>query len=653
MWTNRDLFANLPGNPVVALTHVNGCTAYADENGKDVAYVAARSGGSTDLNLFKYTVNSLTSPSLDTLQKVGTFWSGPASPTACALDPVRKLFVRLGTNAIPFVYWNLATPGVGNPDVRVAPADPTGEFASLLASHQIDLEYCGLDFDPVRRRFLLWCGDGRVWALTPPAVASPSGWTIVRQPSPTLAKPNGDVGTGILGKWKYISSLDAFIGLQDPVQGNIWIYKPVGWVNPQGGSALPPSPPANVSASDGTSTTSVTIAWTASTSATSYTIYRSTAFGTNGAAIGTSAGTSFNDTTAVTGTTYFYGVTATGSGGASALSAQDSGFRASTPSSGINVALAVNGGVAIASTTNSAGFPPSAVIDNKRSGAGWGTGGGWNDATSGEFPDWIQVRFNGVRTIDRVVVYSVQDNYVNPIEPSDAMTFSLRGITDFLVQGFDGANWVTLATVSGNQLVKRSVTFAPYATNRIRIWITRAVGKNWSRITEVEAWASAASLTETNFALAVNGGVATASTTNSAGFPPSAVIDNKRSGAGWGTGGGWNDATFGADAFPDWIQVRFNGVRTIDRAVVYSVQDNYLNPAEPTDTMTFSLRGITDFAVQGFDGANWVTLATVSGNRLVKRSVTFAPYATDRMRIWITHALASWSRVTEVEAWGN
>ena len=69
--------------------------------------------------------------------------------------------------------------------------------------------------------------------------------------------------------------------------------------------------------------------------------------------------------------------------------------------------------------------------------------------------------------------------------------------------------------------------------------------------------------------------------------------------------------------------------------------------------MTFSLRGLTDFAVQGFDGANWVTLATVSGNRLVKRSVTFAPYATDRMRIQITHALASWSRVTEVEAWGN
>ena len=132
---------------------------------------------------------------------------------------------------------------------------------------------------------------------------------------------------------------------------------------------------------------------------------------------------------------------------------------------------------------------------------------------------------------------------------------------------------------------------------------------------------------------------------------PGTVIDNKRSGAGWGAGGGWNDATPGA--FPDWIQVNFKGVKTIDRAVVYSVQDNYLAPVEPTDTMTFSLRGLTDFAVQGFDGAKWVTLATVSGNRLVKRNVTFAPYATDRIRINITNALGSWSRVTEVEAWGN
>ena len=155
----------------------------------------------------------------------------------------------------------------------------------------------------------------------------------------------------------------------------------------------------------------------------------------------------------------------------------------------------------------------------------------------------------------------------------------------------------------------------------------------------------------TNVALAANGAVATASTTNAPGFLPSTLIDNKRSGAGWGAGGGWNDATAGT--FPDWIEIDFSGAKTIDRAVVYSVQDNYLNPAEPTDSMTFTLRGIRDFAVQGFDGTNWITLATVTGNNLVKRSVSFAPFATDRIRIYITNALGSWTRITEVEAWGN
>jgi hypothetical protein len=174
---------------------------------------------------------------------------------------------------------------------------------------------------------------------------------------------------------------------------------------------------------------------------------------------------------------------------------------------------------------------------------------------------------------------------------------------------------------------------------------------SWSRITEIEAWTtSGATASSTNFALAANGGVATASSTYGPGFLPSTLIDNRRSGAGWGAGGGWNDATAGT--FPDWIEIDFNGARTIDRAVVYSVQDDYLNPVEPTDSMTFTLRGIRDFTVQGFDGSNWVALATVSGNNLVKRSVTFTPFVTDRIRIVVTNALATWSRITEVEAWG-
>jgi hypothetical protein len=69
--------------------------------------------------------------------------------------------------------------------------------------------------------------------------------------------------------------------------------------------------------------------------------------------------------------------------------------------------------------------------------------------------------------------------------------------------------------------------------------------------------------------------------------------------------------------------------------------------------MTFSLYGVVDFAVQGWDGSAWVTLANVTGNNLVKRTVTFPAFTTDRIRVHITRALRNWSRVVEMEVWGR
>jgi hypothetical protein len=153
----------------------------------------------------------------------------------------------------------------------------------------------------------------------------------------------------------------------------------------------------------------------------------------------------------------------------------------------MNVALASNGGIASASSTYSTGYPASAVNNDERAGLNAGNGGYWNDATPNTFPDWVQINFNGSKSIDHVVVYSVQDNYTNPVEPTDTMSFSLYGLVDFTVQGWDGANWVTLATVSGNNLIKRTATFSSYTTDRIRINVSNALN-TWSRITEVEAW---------------------------------------------------------------------------------------------------------------------------------------------------------------------
>ncbi|HEX8501670.1 MAG TPA: SBBP repeat-containing protein, partial [Pyrinomonadaceae bacterium] len=79
----------------------------------------------------------------------------------------------------------------------------------------------------------------------------------------------------------------------------------------------------------------------------------------------------------------------------------------------------------------------------------------------------------------------------------------------------------------------------------------------------------------TNYALASNGGVATASsTTTQAEFPgldfsPAGAINGDRKGLNWEHGGGWRDAT---SAFPDWLQVDFAGPRSISEVGVFSLQ---------------------------------------------------------------------------------
>jgi Bacterial Ig-like domain (group 3) len=157
--------------------------------------------------------------------------------------------------------------------------------------------------------------------------------------------------------------------------------------------------------------------------------------------------------------------------------------------------------------------------------------------------------------------------------------------------------------------------------------------------------------TSYNVGLSGNGSVASASSTYSSKYPVAAINDGERAGANWGNGGGWNDST--PDSYPDWVQLNFAISRTIDRVVVYTLQDNYASPVEPTDTMTFSLYGITAFKVQGKQGGKWVTLATVTGNNLIKRPVVFAPFSTNQVRINVSGALASYSRITEVEVWGH
>jgi hypothetical protein len=257
MWQNRDIHLWLAGQTLPG-THVQGCTGYAKEGGVDVVYIASANRLSTTLNLYRYQLTNLANPSADQISKIGNYAVGVAGQTTCGYDPVRNLFVRTGNNSIPFQFWDLTTPGPLNPDQSVQVNASIGALQSWMSANSINIQNCGLEYDPARGRFVLWCGASVIWEVTPPVGGNTTtGWVATQRPVPAQPAPIGDVQTGVLGKWRYAPYYDMFIGLQDINDGDIWIYKPVGWVQPNPpGNALPTvsvtSPAAGTTVAPGT-----------------------------------------------------------------------------------------------------------------------------------------------------------------------------------------------------------------------------------------------------------------------------------------------------------------------------------------------------------------------------------------------------------------
>jgi hypothetical protein len=62
------------------------------------------------------------------------------------------------------------------------------------------------------------------------------------------------------------------------------------------------------------------------------------------------------------------------------------------------------------------------------------------------------------------------------------------------------------------------------------------------------------------------------------------------------------------------------------RLHLFTEQDNYTSPSEPTETMTFSSYGLSGYDVQYWDGSSWVTITggSVTSNNNVWRKFTFS-----------------------------
>jgi hypothetical protein len=242
MWENRDIHLHLAGQPQPGANREGCAAAPVVEAGRDVVYLGATNLYSTNLDLYRYQLTDITNPALDQISKVGAFWNGTSGLTTCGYDPVRKLFVRIETNATPFLFWDLTTPGPDNLDKRVEVDTTIAALQAWLGSQNLNIKNCALKFDPVRKVFPLWCGAAAIWVLNPPASGNTtSGWTVTQMSTPPPPAPPGETtGRGVLGKWRYAPFYDVFVGLEDINEGHVWIYKPAGWVQPNPvGNALP------------------------------------------------------------------------------------------------------------------------------------------------------------------------------------------------------------------------------------------------------------------------------------------------------------------------------------------------------------------------------------------------------------------------------
>lgn len=157
-------------------------------------------------------------------------------------------------------------------------------------------------------------------ALTWNAISGATGYNVKRATvsggpyavvGANLAGPNW-TDAGLINGTGYFYVVTALNGVAESVNSTEVSTTPVG----------PPPVPANFTAtsSDGL----VTLTWTASSGATSYNIKRSTTDGSGYLPIGTSASATYADSTVTNGTAYYYVVTAVGTNGESAASAQAS-----------------------------------------------------------------------------------------------------------------------------------------------------------------------------------------------------------------------------------------------------------------------------------------------------------------------------------------
>jgi hypothetical protein len=155
----------------------------------------------------------------------------------------------------------------------------------------------------------------------------------------------------------------------------------------------PPMPPTNLQASDGTYTDKARVSWTSSSGATGYSLYRNTVDNGIYNFVGNTTTTSYNDTSADPGTSYYYWVLAYNNYGEGELSVPDTGFRKLSPPTNVQASDGTNDGIRI-KWTNSTGATGYYVFRNTSNSSAGATQLNANPVSNSPYDDTLVT--NGV-----------------------------------------------------------------------------------------------------------------------------------------------------------------------------------------------------------------------------------------------------------------
>ncbi|BBA96311.1 hypothetical protein RVR_1552 [Actinacidiphila reveromycinica] len=135
-----------------------------------------------------------------------------------------------------------------------------------------------------------------------------------------------------------------------------------------------------------------------------------------------------------------------------------------------------------ASSENLPHYPACGAVDGDRDSADWGVTTGWNDATKGSFPDWLQVTFDAPVAVGRVDLYTLD---------SAKYPAARYGLSAWDVELQVGGAWQTVAQVRDNTAGEVSSAFAAQTATALRVvTLANNEGVTYSRVVELEAYAS-------------------------------------------------------------------------------------------------------------------------------------------------------------------